>query len=100
MSEACEETKRLAKKWNAIAIIISQISRKKDDPADNGEPQEVGLFDAKESGSFENSCNLVLGIWKTARTEMRCRVLKNSKGYSGKEVSMRIVDNTYIIEPA
>ena len=41
---------------------------------------EVDLYDAKESGSFENSCGLVLGVWKTAKTELNCRVLKNTRG--------------------
>jgi hypothetical protein len=30
---------------------------------------------------------------------MVCRVLKNTRGYAGKEVAMRLRDNTYIIEP-
>jgi hypothetical protein len=95
MSETCEEAKRLAKKWNAIGIVISQVSRPEscDDP-------EVGLHDAKESGSFENSCGLVLGVWKTTLDDMACRVLKNTRGYAGKEVAMKLIDNTYIIEPA
>jgi replicative DNA helicase len=50
MSDTCEETKRLAKKWNAIGIIISQVSR----PAGDSDNSEVGLYDAKESGSFES----------------------------------------------
>jgi replicative DNA helicase len=50
MSDTCEEAKRLAKKWNAIGIIISQVSR----PEKGNGDAEVTLYDAKESGSFEN----------------------------------------------
>jgi hypothetical protein len=94
MSATCEEAKRLAKKWNAIGIIVSQVARPDDD-----DDNEVSLYDAKESGSFENSCGLVLGVWKTSKTELACKVLKNTRGYAGKEVAMRLRDNTYIIEP-
>jgi hypothetical protein len=41
---------------------------------------EVGLYDGKESGSLENSCGVLLGIWKTSQIEMNCKVLKNTKG--------------------
>lgn len=71
MSATCEEAKRLAKKWNAVGIIVSQVAR----PDDDSNP-EVSLYDAKESGSFENSCGLVLGVWKTSKTDMVCKVLK------------------------
>jgi hypothetical protein len=95
MSDTCEEAKRLAKKWNAIGIIISQVSR----PAKDSEDSEVSLYDAKESGSFENSCGLVLGVWKKTEAEMVCKVLKNTRGYAGREVPMLLRGNTYIIEP-
>ena len=95
MSDTCEEAKRLAKKWNAIGIIISQVSR----PAKDNESSEVSLYDAKESGSFENSCGLVLGVWKKTEAEMVCKVLKNTRGHGGTEVPMLLRGNTYIIEP-
>jgi KaiC/GvpD/RAD55 family RecA-like ATPase len=102
VSEAREEAKRLAKKWNTVAILISQISRKQNDgePAEEDKIREVRLHDAKESGSFENSCSVVLGVWKTAKAEMRCRVLKNTKGLFGNTVAMKIWGGTYIIDPA
>jgi replicative DNA helicase len=62
MSATCEESKRLAKKWNAVGIIVSQVAR----PDDDGDNQ-VGIYDAKESGSFENSCGLVLASGKRVR---------------------------------
>jgi hypothetical protein len=61
--------------------------------------REVTLHDAKESGSFENSCSLILGQWKTSKTTMRCRVLKDSSGVSGKTVDMDIRGGTYIVDP-
>jgi hypothetical protein len=61
---------------------------------------QVSIHDAKESGSFENSCSLILGLWKTSRVEMRCRVLKNSRGLSGHTVGIKIRDGTYILDPA
>jgi len=91
MSATCEESKRLAKKWNAIGIIVSQVARP------DGDEPEVRLYDAKESGSFENSCGLVLGVWKTSKTDMVCRVLKNTRGYAGKEVAMRLRDNLALL---
>ena len=95
MSDTCEEAKRLAKKWNAIGIIISQVSR----PMKDNGSSEVNLYDAKESGSFENSCGLVLSVWKTTKTEMACKVLKNTRGYAGRQVAMNLRGNSYIIEP-
>ena len=94
MSATCEEAKRLAKKWNAVGIIVSQVARPDDD-----DDNEVSIYDAKESGSFENSCGLVLGVWKTSKTDMVCKILKNTRGYGGKKVAMRLRGNTYIIEP-
>ena len=96
MSETCEEAKRLAKKWNAIGIIVSQVSRPKDKDDDDS---ELTLYDAKESGSFENSCGLVLSVGKTTKTELKCRVLKNTRGTAGQEAAAKLIDNTYIIEP-
>ena len=101
VSEACEETKRLAKKWNLIAVILSQISRKnRNDANTEEEVREVSLYDGKESGSLENSCSVLLGMWKTSTTDMKCRVLKNTKGLAGNTVAMKIRGGTFIIEPA
>ena len=56
----------IAKKWNLIAIILSQIARKYRSEANTEEEiHEVSLYDAKESGSFENSCSVVFGMWKS-----------------------------------
>ena len=95
VSEACEESKRLANNWK------TQIARKgKSDANTQEEIREVTLFEAKESGSFENSCGVVLGMWKIDREEMRCKVLKNTKGLTGNTVAMTILGGTYIIKAA
>ena len=46
---------------------------------DNG-TKEVGLYDAKDSGSIENSAQLMLGAWRPERDELVLRVLKQTKG--------------------
>jgi replicative DNA helicase len=96
VSDACEAARRLAKKHHVVVILVSQVSRKQ---GDQKQVREVSLHDAKESGSFENSCSLVLGLWKTSKTTMRCRVLKNSRGLSGNTVEISIRGGTYILDP-
>ena len=59
----------------------------------------MSLYDGKESGSLENSCSVLLGMWwKISKTEMKCRVLKNIKGLAGNTVAMKIRGGTFIIE--
>jgi replicative DNA helicase len=94
LSEACEVCRELANKHRVVFVIVSQTGR----PTEEG--QEVQLFDAKETGSFENSCSIVLALWKTGTLTMRCAVRKNSKGYSCKPLDLKITDGTYVIEEA
>lgn len=102
VSDAAEQAKVLAKKYNCVGIILSQIGRKKMDDKHRGEaeqpPLEVTLQDGKESGSIENSCGLILGVWKDGKNTMQCRVLKNTKGLSGQTVPMEIAGASLIIE--
>ena len=98
VSDACEEAKTLAKKWNCIGIIVSQISRKKVDDKAADKIQEVSIHDGKESGSLENSCGLLIGIWKTSKTELKCRILKNTKGVSGQTVDMVVKGGNFVVE--
>lgn len=100
VSDAAEQAKVLAKKWNCIGVVISQIGRKKKEQGDESEIQEVSLFDGKESGSLENSCGVMLGLWKTSKTEMKCRVLKNTKGTAGSEANIEIQGGTFIMNPS
>lgn len=82
MSNIAEELKIIAKSCRVILIIASQIHRRE------GEDPEVSLFDAKDSGSIENSSGLVLGVWRDAKDKkkMKIKVLKNTKGQSGVEI--------------
>jgi 5S rRNA maturation endonuclease (ribonuclease M5) len=83
MSNVAEELKVIAKSTGTIIIVASQISRKGDD----SEP-DVYLSDGKDSGSIENSAGLVIGAWRNPENKslMHLKILKNTKGQSGKEV--------------
>jgi hypothetical protein len=80
-----------------IAQDASDLNR--NDTNTEEEIREVSLYDGKESGSLENSCGVLLGMWKTSTTDMKCRVLKNTKGLAGNTATMKIRDGTFIIEP-
>ena len=61
-----------------------------------------GLRQATTEGDFTTSVMIAgtgSSVWKTSKTDMVTRVLKNTRSYAGKEVAMRLRDNTYIIEP-
>lgn len=93
VSDAAEEAKVLAKKWGNIGILLSQVGRppeKTKDTDDEAKPRPPSLEDGKGSGSIENSCGLVIGVWKDSRSTMKCRVLKNTRGQSGQTVDMEI----------
>jgi replicative DNA helicase len=77
MSDVAEGLKVLAKATRTIIIIASQVARKEGD--------EIGLHDAKDSGSLENSAQLVLGIWRDEQDAqlLNVRVLKSTKGGAG-----------------
>jgi hypothetical protein len=81
-SDIAEGLKILAKKLRVMIIIASQISR-----PDTDDPR-IGLHDAKETGSLENSCGIVMGAWRETGDDelMHLAVLKASKGGSGLRV--------------
>lgn len=72
MSTIAEGLKVLARATDTVVIMASQVRR-------DNERTEVGLHDAKDSGSVENSAQLVLGAWRTAADEMKIRILKQTK---------------------
>ena len=78
LSTVAEDVKILAKATNTIVFITSQKSR--------NDQQEIGLHDAKDTGSIENSSALVLGIWKTEKETMAIKILKQTKGFPGKPI--------------
>lgn len=81
-SFVAEELKVIAKVTKTIIIVASQVARTPQKEDDN---PEVTLHDAKESGSWENSAGLVLGIWrdKVDPSLMYLKVLKGTKGGAG-----------------
>lgn len=82
VSNAAESLRIIAKRTNTIVFSTVQISR----PEKRNEGLEVGLYDAKDSGSIENSASLVIGAWRPDRDTLMLKVLKNTKGYSGRTV--------------
>lgn len=78
MSTVAEDLKTLAKTSQTIIVVSSQMSRKED--------TEVGLHDAKDSGSIENSSGLVIGMWRPAADKLMMKILKNTKGNAGRKI--------------
>jgi replicative DNA helicase len=81
ISDIAEELKVIAKATRTIVIVASQISRPKDVDKD----WEPSLHSAKESGSIEASCGLLISAWKDTEDEgaLNLRVLKSTKGGTG-----------------
>ena len=78
ISFAAEELKVIAKTTNTAIIVGTQVARDK-----KATTLEVSLYDAKDSGSIENSAGLVLGCWRPSADSLCVKVLKNTKGKSG-----------------
>ena len=78
ISDIAEGLKVLAKATRTIIIVTSQVARNKESP-------EPSLHSAKESGSIESSCGLLLGIWRDEKdgSLLNVRVLKSTKGGGG-----------------
>jgi hypothetical protein len=72
LSTIAEGMKVLARKTETVIIMASQIRR---DP----DRTEVDLHDAKDSGSVENSAQLVLGAWRPAPDRLTIKILKQTK---------------------
>ena len=101
-SVAAEDLKVMAKNTNTIIIAATQVSRPgEDDSASN----EVNIHSAKDSGSIENSCGLLIGAWRDKscpHQTMWIKILKNTKGQSGDCIKcnldgakMRITEAAY-----
>lgn len=100
-SVAAEDLKVMAKNTNTIVIASTQVSRPGgEDEADNN---EVHIHSAKDSGSIENSCGLLIGAWRD-RSEphkhMWLRILKNTKGRSGDTIKCLIDGSKMLITEA
>lgn len=72
MSTIAEGLKTLARSSETVIIMASQVKR---DP----ERAEIDLHDAKDSGSVENSAQLVMGAWRPTVDTMAIKILKQTK---------------------
>jgi hypothetical protein len=72
ISDLAEGMKVLARKTKTVIVMASQVKR---DP----ERQEISLHDGKDSGSQENSAQLVLGAWRPAIDRINIKILKQTK---------------------
>lgn len=78
MSTIAEDLKRLARSTKTVIFIASQVKR--------NEGEEVGLHSAKDSGSLENSSQIVLGATRTAVDEIKIKILKQTKKLGKAEI--------------
>lgn len=81
LSTIAEGLKILAKATNTVVIVASQIKRREDDGG------EVGLHDAKDSGSIENSAQLVISATRPSIDSMRLVILKQTKRAGRVEIN-------------
>jgi 5S rRNA maturation endonuclease (ribonuclease M5) len=81
ISDIAEALKVLAKSTRTIIIVTSQVSR----PPKSDEDYEPTLHSAKESGSIESSCGVLIGAWRDSKDGglMHVKVLKSTKGGTG-----------------
>ena len=82
VSDIAEGLKVLAKTTNTILIVASQVRRPTEESPD------ITLHSAKESGSIESSCGLLLGAWRDSEdiSLMHIQVLKSTKGGGGMHI--------------
>jgi 5S rRNA maturation endonuclease (ribonuclease M5) len=94
ISTVAEDLKVFAKEANVVLAIATQIHRK----GDSGSA-EIGLHEAKDSGSIENSAGLVLGAWRDQKEAgvLWLKILKNTKGQSGHCIKCNFVGQTMTI---
>jgi len=72
MSTIAEGLKVLARTTNTVVVMASQVRREQD-------RTEIELHDAKDSGSVENSAQLVMGAWRPQEDKMTIKILKQTK---------------------
>jgi replicative DNA helicase len=72
MSTIAEGLKVLARATDTVVIMASQVRREEG-------RVEIDLHSAKDSGSVENSAQLVLGAWRPTIDRMCVRILKQTK---------------------
>jgi hypothetical protein len=87
LSDNAEQLKIIAKRTNTILIMASQVPRPDHEKGKKMATFRPTLFDAKDSGSLENSSNLVLGMSRPDPAIIDIEVLKNTSGSSGHLVA-------------
>lgn len=92
LSTIAEQLKILAKSTQTIVVLASQVARKPEDDV------EVGLHDAKDSGSVENSSALVLGAWREDKETMIIKINKNTRGIAGEKIICDYNGSRYLIK--
>jgi len=87
-SIAAEDLKVLAKYTNTVVIAATQVHRPGED-----DTSELDLHSAKDSGSIENSCGLLIGLWRDKNEPHKhcwLKIVKNTKGQAGNCVKCNI----------
>lgn len=87
-SDNAEELKRMAKRLDVVVLNACQLHRV---ASDNPICEQVGLFDARDSGAIEAGADLLLGAWRNPEaidSEIVLRVNKSRKGASGLELRL------------
>lgn len=91
VAESAESLKVLAKESNTIVVGATQVSRKEGEDVNGTE--ELFLHNAKNAGEIENSCGLLMGMWRDPDDPINygwLKGLKNTKGKSGWKVKLAI----------
>lgn len=86
VSYIAETLKAIAKKTQTVVICLAQVSRGSGAQGN----EELTLTSGKDSGSIENTGDLVIGLWRPYKNHdklednvIRVEVLKNRKGKDG-----------------
>jgi len=100
VSIAAEDLKVLAKECNAIVIAATQVARPGEDDNDGG---ALDIHSAKDSGSIENSCGLLIGAWRDKLNPdgiMWLKILKDTKGKAGDKIRCCVDGSKMLITEA
>jgi len=93
LSNIAEDLKRMARSTGTVVGMASQVRR-------DGDRVEIGLHDAKETGSIENSSQLVMGAWRTSAADMTIKILKQTKRAGQPEIACHYDGNRQTIKEA
>jgi len=90
ISTIAEGLKVLARTTGTVVVMASQVKREAD-------RAEVDLHDAKDSGSVENSAQLVMGAWRPQPEEMKIKLLKQTKRAAGCTIDCKFDGDRQLI---